>query len=102
MLLLTVFSLAAADAAGHGTNVTDIESWDKAFYNYNGTFNPEAIITVLMNDESMISGTFNKWEEKIRPSAIAYNDGAGIPAPDEILKAFPMKDGKPAIAEKWL
>lgn len=57
------------------------------------------VITVLMNDESMISGTFNKWEEKIRPSAIAYNDGAGIPAPDEILKAFPMKDGKPAIAE---
>lgn len=26
-------ALAAADAAGHGTNVTDIESWDKAFYN---------------------------------------------------------------------
>ncbi|WP_288242679.1 RagB/SusD family nutrient uptake outer membrane protein [uncultured Bacteroides sp.] len=92
-------ALAAADAAGYGTNVTDIESWDKAFYNYNGAFNPESIITVLMNDESMVSGTFNKWEDKIRPSAIAYNDGAGIPAPDEVLKAFPMKDGKSAIVE---
>ena len=78
---------------------TDIVSWVNVFFNYNRPFNPEAFITVLLNDESMISGTFNKWEEKIRPSAIAYNDGAGIPAPDEILKAFPMKDGKPAIAE---
>ena len=35
----------------------------------------------------------------IRPSSIANNDGAGIPAPDEILMAFPMKDGRAATVE---
>lgn len=92
-------ALSAADKAGYGTSVNDIESWDKAFYNYNGAFNPESIITLLMNDDPLVNGVFNKWEGKIRPSSIANNDGSGIPAPDEILKAFPMNDGRPATVE---
>jgi len=98
-LTANLAALEAAKQAGYGTSVTDIESWDKAFYNYNGTFNPESIITVLMNDDPLVPGTFNKWEGKIRPSSVANNDGAGIPAPDEVLKAFPMKDGRAAVAE---
>ena len=92
-------ALQAADKAGYGTSVKDIESWDRAFYGFNGVFNPESIITILMNDDPLVKGSFNKWEEMIRPSSIANNDGAGIPAPDEILMAFPMKDGRAATVE---
>jgi len=93
-------ALAAADAAGYGTSVTDIDSWDKAFYTFDGTaFNPEAIITVKMNNEPLVGGVFNKWEGAIRPGVIAKSNSSGIPAPDQILMAFPMKSGKPATAE---
>lgn len=92
-------ALQAANNGGYGVSVTDVESWDKAFYSYNGTFNPESIITLLMNDDPLINGVYNKWEGNIRPGAVAYNDGSGVPAPDEILQAFPMKDGKPATVE---
>lgn len=89
-------ALKAADDAGYGTSVTDINSWDKAFYGFNNTFNPESIITLMMCDDPLVPGVFNKWENKIRPSAVASNDGAGIPAPEEILRVFPMKSGKEA------
>ncbi len=93
-------ALTAADQAGYGTSVTNIDSWDKAFYTFDGTaFNPEAIITVLMNDDPLVGGTYNKWEGKIRPGVIAKSNASGICAPDQILKAFPMKSGKPATAE---
>ena len=98
-LAANLTALEAANKAGYGTSVTDIESWDKAFYNYNGTFNPESIITVLMSDDPLVSGTFNKWEAKIRPGAVVSGESAGVPAPDEVLKAFPMKDGRMATAE---
>ena len=98
-LAANLTALEAANKAGYGTSVTDIESWDKVFYNYNGTFNPESIITVLMSDDPLVSGTFNKWEAKIRPGAVVSGESAGVPAPDEVLKAFPMKDGRMATAE---
>ena len=50
----------------------------------------------MMCDDPLVPGVFNKWENKIRPSAVASNDGAGIPAPEEILRVFPMKSGKEA------
>lgn len=30
-------ALQAADKAGYGTSVKDIESWDRAFYGFNGS-----------------------------------------------------------------
>lgn len=92
----SVAALEAADAAGYGTSVTDINSWDKAFYAYNNTFNPEAIIPILMSNDPISSGVFNKWEAYIRPGVVAQSTGGGKVAPQEILMAFPMKDGKPA------
>ena len=52
-----------------------------------------------MSDDPLVSGTFNKWEAKIRPGAVVSGESAGVPAPDEVLKAFPMKDGRMATAE---
>lgn len=89
---------AAAITAGYGSSVSDIDSWDKAFYAYNGMFNPEAIIKIPKSD-NVIAGAFNRWEEKIRPGAVISGTSSGIPAPDEILMRFPMKSGKPALAE---
>lgn len=92
-------ALKAADEAGYGTSVTDIDSWDKAFYGYNGTFNPEAIIPILMGDDPMTKSVYNKWEGYIRPAVVTRASSAGKIAPDEILKAFPMSNGKPATVE---
>jgi hypothetical protein len=89
-------SLAAEQAAitaGYGSSVNDIESWDQAFYGYNGSFNPEAIIKIPKSDLTT-AGTFNKWEGYIRPGAVANTTGAGIPAPEQMISMFPMKDGK--------
>lgn len=88
----------AANAAGYGTSVNDIDSWDKAFYNFNGVSNPEAIIVVQKSDKS--TGYFNNWEGTIRPGAVITGaTGAGIPVPDEMLMKFPMKNGKAPTAE---
>lgn len=88
----------AAKAAGYGSSVNDIDSWDKAFYNYNGVFNPEAIIKVPKSDGS--TGAFNKWEGYIRPGAVITGaTGAGLPVPDEMLLKFPMKNGKAPTVE---
>ncbi|WP_294069708.1 RagB/SusD family nutrient uptake outer membrane protein [Proteiniphilum sp. UBA1028] len=89
---------AAATAAGYGTSVSDIDSWDKAFYAYNGMHNPEAIIKIPKSD-NVIHGAFNKWEGYIRPGAVISGTGAGMPAPDEVLLKFPMKNGKAPLAE---
>lgn len=83
----------AAKDAGYGTSVNDIDSWDKAFYNYNGVFNPEAIIVVQKSDKT--TGNFSKWEGYIRPGAVVTGaTGSGLPVPDEMLMKFPMKSGK--------
>ena len=89
---------AAALAAGYGTSINDIDSWDRAFYAYNGMHNPEAIIKVPKSD-NVIHGAFNRWEGYIRPGAVISGTGAGMPAPDEILMKFPMKSGKEPTVE---
>jgi len=86
----------AANSAGYGTSVTDINTWDRAFYSYNNTFNPEAIIKIPKSDAS--TGTFNLWENYIRPGVVRGGSQAGVPAPEQMLSIFPMKNGKPATA----
>lgn len=88
----------AANAAGYGASVNNIDSWDKAFYAYNGVFNPEAIIKIPKSD-NVIAGAFNKWEGYIRPGAVTSGTGAGMPVPDEMLLKFPMKSGKAPTVE---
>lgn len=83
----------AANVAGYGTSVTNIDTWDRAFYGYNGTFNPEAILKIPKSDLTT-AGTFNKWEGFIRPGVVANTAGAGLPAPEQMINLFPMKDGK--------
>lgn len=91
---------AAASAAGYGTSVNDINSWDRAFYNYNGTFNPEAIIKVPKSDLTTATGvTFNIWESYVRPGSVISGTNAGLPVPEQILSAFPMKNGKRPTVE---
>jgi hypothetical protein len=88
----------AANAAGYGTNVTSIDSWDQAFYTYAaGTFNPEAIILIPKNGNSSFASSYsNTWEALIRPQVID-NSGAGLPAPKQMIDAFPLADGKRAV-----
>lgn len=89
---------AAANAAGYGTSVTDINTWDEAFYNYApGSFNPEAIILIPKNGNSAFDAKYsNKWEAQIRPQSIDGN-GAGLPAPKQMIDAFPLADGSRAV-----
>lgn len=91
-------ALQAADQAGYGTSVTDINSWDRAFYAYDGVFNPEAIITIQMSNDPLTKSVYNTWESSIRPGVVAQTSGAGEVVPEEQLLAFPMKNGKPATA----
>ncbi|NDW12201.1 RagB/SusD family nutrient uptake outer membrane protein [Bacteroides sp. 214] len=94
---------AAANAAGYGTSVTNIDTWDKSFYGYaSGVFNPEAIIKIQKSDDgSGATGNYyNTWENVIRPGvARAESTQAGLPAPDQMLMEFPMKDGKRPTVE---
>ncbi|SCD21513.1 SusD family [Proteiniphilum saccharofermentans] len=89
---------AAANTAGYGSSISDIESWDRAFYAYNGMFNPEAIIKIPKSD-NVIAGAFNRWEQYVRPGAVISGTNAGMPAPDEVLMKFPMRNGRAAIEE---
>ena len=89
---------AAANSAGYGSSVSNIDTWDQAFYAFNGSFNPEAIIKIAKSDLTT-AGTFNKWEGFIRPGVISNSSSSGLPAPDQMLLKFPMKDGKRATAE---
>lgn len=93
----------AANAAGYGTSVTDIESWDRSFYGYgSATFNPEAIIKIQKSDDATgASGNYyNTWENIIRPGVMrSGGTQAGLPAPDQMLMEFPMKDGKRPTVE---
>ena len=82
-----------ANGAGYGTSVTDIKSWNTAFYGYNNVFNPEAIIKVPKSNNTA-SGTFNQWEDLIRPGTVTSKSSGGIPAPEQMINLFPMKDGK--------
>jgi hypothetical protein len=90
----------AANTAGYGTSVTSIDSWDRAFYSYAGTsFNPEAIIKVPKSDVSTL-GIFNGWEAIIRPGFVRGGGSqAGLPAPEQMILAFPMKDGRRATVD---
>jgi hypothetical protein len=90
----------AANAAGYGTSVTDINTWDQAFYSHAaGSFNPEAIILIPKNASNMYSASYsNTWEKKIRPQAITGSSVAGLPAPKEMIDLFPMKDGSRPVA----
>jgi hypothetical protein len=90
----------AAMAAGYGTSVNDINTWDQAFYSYGaGSFNPEAIIMIPKNASNMYAATYsNTWEKKIRPQSITGASGAGLPAPKEMIDLFPMKDGSRPVA----
>jgi hypothetical protein len=91
----------AATAAGYGATVSDIESWDNAFYSYDGVFNAEAIIKVPKSNLTT-AGTFNKWEGIIRPGAVANSVSAGLPAPEQMINLFPMKNGKrPTVANGY-
>lgn len=93
----------AANAAGYGTSVNSIDSWDRSFYDYgSAAFNPEAIIKIQKSDDgSGASGNYyNTWENIIRPGVV--RDGgtqAGMPAPDQMIMLFPMKDGKRPTVE---
>jgi hypothetical protein len=89
-----------AKAAGYGTSVRNIDTWDQAFYAFNGAFNPEAIITIPKSNSSTAAGSkYNIWESMIRPGVVALSTGGGIPAPDQILMKFPMADGKRPTVE---
>lgn len=91
-------ALDEANKAGYGTSVTSIDTWDKSFYSFaNTTFNPEAIIKVPKSDNSLVA-EFNKWEGYIRPGVVNSSTAAGIPAADQIIQLFPMKDGRRATA----
>jgi hypothetical protein len=89
----------AAIAAGYGTGINDINTWDQAFYNYGvGSFNPEAIIIIPKNGNTIYASSYsNSWEEKIRPQVVD-GVGAGIPVPKEMIDRFPMKDGSRPVA----
>ncbi|MDR1884321.1 MAG: RagB/SusD family nutrient uptake outer membrane protein [Prevotella sp.] len=89
---------SAANAAGYGTNVTDIKTWDEAFYNYAaGAFNSEAIILIPKNGNSAYAATYsNTWEALIRPQSID-GSGAGLPAPKQMIDAFPLANGSRAV-----
>ena len=87
-----------AKAAGYGSSVNSIDSWDKTFYAYNGIHNPEAIITVPKSNLTT-AGSFNKWEGFVRPGVVALSTGGGIPATDQLMMKFPMKNGMPPTAE---
>ena len=93
----------AANDAGYGTSVNNINSWDNTFYSWgSGAFNPEAIIKIQKSDDgSGASGNYyNTWEDVIRPGVIRdKGNQAGLPAPDQMLMLFPMKDGKRPTAE---
>jgi hypothetical protein len=89
-----------AKAAGHGTSVTNINTWDQAFYAFDGVFNPEAIITIPKgNIPSSDGGYNNKWESYIRPGVVALSTHGGMPAADQIMLKFPMANGKRATVE---
>lgn len=90
----------AAIAAGYGTSVNDINAWDQMFYAYAaGSFNPEAIIMIPKNSNTMYDATYsNKWEKYIRPQAITSASGSGFPAPKQMIDLFPMKNGSRPIA----
>ncbi len=93
----------AANTAGYGTSITSIDTWDKAFYTYaSGSFNPEAIIKVPKSDVTT-TGVFNVWENYIRPGAARTNGTySGIPAPEQMITLFPMKDGsRPTVANGY-
>jgi len=96
---------SAANAAGYGTNISDIETWCKAFYSYPTTsFNPEAIIKIPKNQNAMVilenKKHYNQWEDLVRPGSVRAegNTSAGIAAPDEMVALFPMADGRRALA----
>ena len=91
----------AANEAGYGTNVSDIETWCKAFYSYpTTTFNPEAIIKIPKNQNSSLilenSKHYNQWEVQIRPGSVRIegSTNTGIPVPEEMIALFPMDNGR--------
>lgn len=90
----------AANAAGYGTSVNSIDTWDRAFYAYSGTsFNPEAIIKIPKSDVTTTTGFFNGWEGIIRPGFVRGGGSqSGLPAPEQMILAFPMKNGQRATA----
>ena len=90
----------AALAAGYGS-LQGIEAWDQAFYAYGYTaFNPEAIIKIPKSDNlSLDDARYNAWENRIRPGVARGLNGdqqGGLAATEQMLAAFPMKDGRPA------
>lgn len=91
----------AANAAGYGTSVNDINAWDQMFYAYAaGSFNPEAIIMIPKNSNTMYDATYsNKWEKYIRPQAVTSASGSGFPAPKQMIDLFPMRDGSRPVAD---
>jgi SusD family. len=77
-------------------------AWAKSFYNYNNTKNPEAIFTILTDatNSSSISNLLNQWQNSIRLTS--QKGGGGIPAPQEMIDLFPMKDGgRPSAANGY-
>ena len=93
----------AADAAGYGTSVTDIESWDRAFYGYSASgsmsFNPEAIIKIPRSWTVTDGAFYNDWENQIRPGVVMQNNNAGVRVSELMLSKFPMASGLPATPE---
>lgn len=92
-----------AKAAGYGTSVTDINSWDAAFHSFssagNMSFNGEAIIKVPKSWALLDGAFYNKWENQIRPGAVTGQNNAGTRVSELMLAKFPMKSGKPATVE---
>ena len=87
----------AATLAGYGGSISSIDDWDRAFYGFNGVFNPEAILKIPKTDGE--TGARNNWEDAIRIGIVRGSNAGGIPAPDQILTQFPMKDGRRATVE---
>ncbi|MDR2147286.1 MAG: RagB/SusD family nutrient uptake outer membrane protein [Tannerella sp.] len=93
----------AARAAGFGA-ISSIDAWDMAFY-VPGAANSEAIIKMNQSDNinTTASDRFNRWEDQIRPgiarNTVGAQTGGGKIATEQIMAAFPMANGKPAVTQ---
>lgn len=81
-------------AAGHNLYGSSASDWAKMFYQFDNTFNPEAITVRLLSTGNLGTNSNNSWERSIRLGSQGGVAGNGVDAPKGMIDLFPMKDGK--------
>lgn len=88
---------AFLDAQGYGLYGTTAKMWDEMFYNFDNKWNKEVIMVKMLSNTTSNTDEHSGWQKAIRLKTMG-GSGSGYQVPMDMLKIFPMANGKEATA----